>query len=342
MKNFLNEKEKTELKLKHRSERDRKTADRIKAVLLSNEGWEYKQIAKVLLLDDETIRRHINDYVSNKKLNIESGGSFSKLNVDQSGFLIKHLKENTYTRADSIRNYVLKTFGVEFTLSGMNMWLKNNGFSYKKPKGTPSKADPVKQEEFKKFYKELKQSVPDEEPILFADATHPTMATKITYGWIKKGSDKTIPTTASRTRVNLMGSINLSTMDALVETYETINSGSVTEHFKHLRKKYSNASVIHLILDNGAYNKSEATKDVARKYNIKLHFLPTYSPNLNPIERLWKLMNQYVRNNNFFSEPKEFRDTIKTFFEKTWPSISLSMASMINDNFQTVKKHDSS
>jgi transposase len=33
----------------------------------------------------------------------------------------------------------------------------------------------------------------------------------------------------------------------------------------------------------------------AKELNIKLHYLPPYSPNLNPIERLWKVMNEHAR-----------------------------------------------
>jgi transposase len=107
---------------------------------------------------------------------------------------------------------------------------------------------------------------------------------------------------------------------------------------KKVKEKYPNAPKIHIILDQGPYNKSVVTKEFAQKNNIKLHFLPTYSPNLNPIERIWKLMNEYVRNNRFFSIPKEFNDAIFNFFFKTWPTIGLSLASRINDNFQTVIK----
>ena len=338
MNNFLEENEIKELKKQHRKERDGKIRDRIKAVLLSNEGWECKKIAEVLLLDDETIRRHLKDYLGSKKLKNESGGSEGKLNESQEKELIAYLEENTYTKAVFICNYIKRKYGVSYSLPGITTWLKNNGFSYKKPKGTPAKADPLKQEEFKKVYKELKEKTPDDEPILFSDAAHPTMATKITYGWIKRGYDKIISTTASRTRVNLMGSINLKTMDISIESYQTINSDATVQHLKKVKEKYPNAPKIHIILDQGPYNKSVVTKEFAQKNNIKLHFLPTYSPNLNPIERVWKLMNEYVRNNRFFSIPKEFNDAIFNFFFKTWPTIGLSMASRINDNFQTVIK----
>ena len=57
------------------------------------------------------------------------------------------------------------------------------------------------------------------------------MATKISYGWIRTGQDKLIETNASRTRVNLIGSLNLETMGIVKTTHKTINSESMDEHF---------------------------------------------------------------------------------------------------------------
>ncbi|MCK5819333.1 MAG: transposase, partial [Psychromonas sp.] len=52
----------------------------------------------------------------------------------------------------------------------------------------------------------------------------------------------------------------------------------------------------------------------AKNLNIILHYLPPYSLNLNPIERLWKVMNEYARNNKYFSTAKEFWRSIDEFF----------------------------
>ena len=157
------------------------------------------------------------------------------------------------------------------------------------PKGTPAKADPARQAEFIRRYNDLMNHTPEDEPILFADGVHPTMATKITCGWIRTGQDKPIATQASRTRVNIMGSLNLQEMKIITTTHDTINSPAMCEHFEKLRKTYPGAPKIHVILDNGPYNVSKETKESASKYGIKLHFLPPYSPNLNPIERVWKV-----------------------------------------------------
>ena len=333
--------EKEALEFQHSKERDRRVADRIKAVLLNAEGWTQKQIAQGLRIRYETVQDHLNDYQDSKKLKPENGGSESHLNPDQTSQLVTHLGDNTYLKSEHICAYVEQTFEVKFTTSGMTQWLTRNGFSYKKPKGTPAKADPEKQAEFVRYYEDLLNTIPEDEPVEFADAVHPTMATKITYGWIRKGKDKLIATTASRTRVNLLGSINLETMEVTIASHETINSKAMEKHFAAVRKKYPKAPRIHQILDRGSYNISADTKEAAKKYGIVLHHLPTYSPNLNPIERLWKVMNEFVRNNRVFKSASEFRQAIDDFFAK-WPQIAHSMIDRINDNFQTLNKVSSS
>ncbi|MEI9786500.1 transposase, partial [Moellerella wisconsensis] len=71
--------------------------------------------------------------------------------------------------------------------------------------------------------------------------------------------------------------------------------------------------------------------------NIELHFLPPYSPNLNPIERLWKVMNEQVRNNRYFTSPTVFREEIHRFFSEILPRLAEALACRINDNFQILK-----
>lgn len=78
MKNFLSEQARQELRLQHRRERDRRVADRIKAVLLKDSGWTNRKIAEALMLDEETVSQHVDDYIERRKLTPENGGSGSK------------------------------------------------------------------------------------------------------------------------------------------------------------------------------------------------------------------------------------------------------------------------
>ena len=62
MEDFLVKEEKRVLREAHRAERVKKKADRIKTILLLNEGWSYEQIAQALFLDDSTVRRYQTEY----------------------------------------------------------------------------------------------------------------------------------------------------------------------------------------------------------------------------------------------------------------------------------------
>jgi transposase len=335
---FVTAEEKTELELRHQSCENRKEGDRIKAILLRSEGWTVPQISQALRLHQSTVIKHIEAYKKHSKLKNESGGSASHLTEEQTQELIAHLEENTYAHNHQIVLYIKEHFGVTYTVAGLHKWLHRNGFSYKKPKGMPHKADAELQRQFVEEYTNLKQEVSEEEPILFMDSVHPTQATKLTYGWIRKGQTKHVGTTASRTRLNIIGAIQLGHIsEAITSQYETINAESIIDFMGKIRTQYSDNKTVHLILDQAGYHRSFLVAEQALKLNIKLHFLPPYSPNLNPIERLWKVMNEQVRNNRFFKGAKDFKDAINAFFDSILPRIGNNLCGRINDNFQFLK-----
>ena len=91
-----------------------------------------------------------------------------------------------------------------------------------------------------------------------------------------------------------------------------------------------------MILDQAGYHKTTSVLEAAEALNIELVFLPPYSPNLNPIERLWKIMNKHARNNRFFETKHEFKSAILSFFKDKIPTIIDELESWITDNFQIV------
>jgi len=333
----LTEAEKDSLEQRHSTCNDGKARDRIKAVLLRSEGWSVPHISQALRRHESTIIRHLDDYRSGK-FNNDSGGSESRLNTAQTEELVAHLIEHTYSFNYEIVAHIKEKYSVEFTVAGLHKWLKRNDFSYKKPKGHPHKADKIKQAQFIEEYNKLKTSVGSSEPIMFMDSVHPSQATKLTHGWIKTGTDKHVKTSASRTRLNIVGGIQLNHLDkAITVQYDTVNSDSIVDFMQRVRSSYTDSKTIHLILDGAGYHKAKTVSQEAEKLDIELHFLPPYSPNLNPIERLWKVMNEKVRNNKFFNNPTEFKQSIESFFKTILPDIAQDLNSRINDNFQTLK-----
>lgn len=336
MKIQFSDRQKQDLEKRHRVERDGRVRDRIKAVLLNSEGWTNEAIAQALRIHPDTVADHLQVWAKSEHLKPCNGGSSSKLTEQQARALEAHVQAQCYTKVMDVCGFVAKTLKVFYTVSGMTKWLKEHGFRYKRPKSTPVKADPEKQEEWVKSYLALLDGVPVNEPILFMDAAHPTMATKITCGWIKKGVDKPIAQTASRTRVNIIGAIELKSTAVHSVFVDTVNVPTILTFLDQLKIAYPNAPCIHLILDQAGYHRSHDFQKQAEAKGIVLHLLPPYSPNLNPIERLWKIMNEFVRNNVFFESAHQFKNAIANFFHKTVTQIKPLLRRRINDNFQVI------
>lgn len=330
--NKLSQKARTDLIAQHRKERDVRVRDRIKAVLAYDDGYNYSEIARILLLDDETIRRHVEDYFREHKLNTENGGSQSKFSELETKQLITHLNEVTYLHVKDICFYVKQEFGKKYSISGMTKWLRNNGFTYKKPHVVPAKADIKQQQEFIEYYNKLKAEAGDKEPIYFADSVHPQHQTKLAYGWMLRGERKIIATNAKQYRVNIMGGICLNGHRIIHTQAEKIDAYAIATFLSMLREKNPGKYLIHLILDNAGYHKDKSIQAFAEDLGIKLHYLPPYSPNLNPIERLWKLMHERVTYNKYYEKFADFTEAITEFF-KTIGRKKRLLRTRITDNF---------
>lgn len=341
MRDFLTPEERNKLRVQHKQERDKRICDRIKAVLLADEGWTFQQIAKVLLLSDEAISQQVQDYLASQKLKPENGGSTSKLNAEQTKSLLEHLQNHTYLYAKDIIAYVQATFGIGFTVPGMTSWLKMNDFSYKKPAVVPGKANREAQEQWIQEYEELKKDLPNNEAICFIDGVHPTHNTKPTYGWIRKGERKEIPTNTGRQRLNLSGAIDIITRKVLVRQDECLNAAATIDFLKMIEAAYPTVEKVHVFCDNAKYYRNKHVQEYLGASKIRMHFLPPYSPNLNPIERLWKFMNERVLYNKYYAKFADFKEAVFGFFEQLRePPQDLQevLVRRITDRFRVVGK----
>lgn len=98
----LTTEQKTQLEFQHSIARDIRESDRIKAILLRDEGWRLSRIAQALRIHKSTITCHINDYIENEKLLPENGGSESLLDKEQTQQLIEHLTHQVYSQQKEI------------------------------------------------------------------------------------------------------------------------------------------------------------------------------------------------------------------------------------------------
>lgn len=264
-------------------------------------------------------------------------GSDPKLTKEESQALSEHLESKTYLKIKEIQAYVEERFQKKFGISTLYDWLNTHGFSYKKPKLIPKNINPAFQKMFIESYEKLMNEASLEgEPVLFGDSVHPSQQVRPSYGWIKRGKDKPIETTGARKRVNLMGVLNLETMTFGYQDFETINSEAAVEFLKKVEEMYPYAKKIHLIGDQAGYHTGQIVKEFLKTSCIKVHYLPPRSPNFNPIERLWKIMHEYVSNSRTYEKFKDFKESLFRFFDHILPNIKEILISRITDNFQII------
>jgi transposase len=331
----LSSKKIAELKLLHRSLRDKHQADRVKAVIALSEGWSAADIARILLFDEKTARLYFDRYQhggADALLDNNYSGAEPKLDTHQMRELEKYLEDHLLPDAQAVIVHIDRQYNVRYSPSGVTDLLHRLGFSYKKPTHVPGKQDPAKQQAFLKEYERIKARKGKDDPIYFADATHPQHNSIPSYGWIKKGQDKELKANCGRQRLNINGAINIETLEPTVRFYETINAQSAKDLFTRLEAKHPKAKVIYVIVDNARYYRSRWLKKMLKGTKIKLIFLPPYSPNLNLIERYWKFFKKTVLNNQYYETFAEFKRACESFFRKQkkyWPDL----LTLLTENF---------
>ena len=338
---FLSNEERIQLRSLHKKERDGRVRDRIKAVLLYDKGWTLMQIAEALLLSDDAIRKHIQEYKALKKLKPENGGSAEKLSFKQANELIEHLKLHTYLYTKDIVAYIKTVYKISYSISGMRYWLKRQGFSYKKPSLVPGKANIEHQKAWIDEYNKLKNQLSKDETICFIDGVHPTHNTQLSYGWIKKGTRKEICSNTGRQRINISGAIDVIDKKLYYQEDKMLNSEATIAFLEKIEKSYPDKTKIYVFSDNAKYYKNKSVQNFIKNSKIYLCYLPSYSPNLNPIERLWKWMKERVMYNTYYQEFDDFKHAIFGFLEalsKLKPETELSQifSTRIRDHFRAI------
>ncbi|RAP35401.1 IS630 family transposase [Candidatus Marinamargulisbacteria bacterium SCGC AAA071-K20] len=205
------------------------------------------------------------------------------------------------------------------TKPGCIALLHQLGFKYKQTTVMPSGLNPENQAEFKKNYEEFASQLKDDETVVFMDGMHPTHNLESGKAWIKVGKTKEVLSNSGKQRCNLNGFYNPFTQDIFAKDYRTINAEATIDTFKELEAFYPNKASIFVVIDNARYYKNKTVKAWLENSRIEPIFLPTYSPNLNLIERVWKVLKKERISNKFYPKFSDFKEAILDFCNKASP-----------------------
>ena len=216
--NFLTRNQKDILKARHRHERDKRLCDRIKSILLLDEGWTYPQVAHALLLDDDTIRRYYKIYSEDGKgalLNLNYTGKACWLSQNQLEQLKIYVKEEAPHSAKQVIHFAKDRFGIGYTPSAMVSLLHRLNFTYKKPKLIPGKVNEEAKKLFSQELQKLEKELAQTDQLLYLDGVHPQHNSKPSYGWYEKGSKAILLTNTGRKRININGALDVKRLEVV-------------------------------------------------------------------------------------------------------------------------------
>lgn len=338
MKSFLQDNDRDYLRRKHRQMNEKRYADRIKTILFLDEGFPYEKIAQWLTLDDDTIRNYQRQYEKSGiegLLKDEYTGKSCLLSQQQLKELDQHAQERIYTDSKELADYIERIYGVTYTHDAVKKLLHRLDFVYKKPKLVPGKANAAKQQEFIEEYAKLKQSKEPEDKIFFMDGVHPMHNVQPAYGWIKKGEEKALKSNTGRARVNINGAYNIQEHSVTVREDESIHAQSTIKLFEQLLKKYPLAT-LYIIHDNARYYRCNLITEFLKTHTrIKPKYLPSYSPNLNIIERLWGFFKSEITHNEYYEKFADFKKACMGFFENI-SDYRTQLETLMTENFHII------
>lgn len=313
-----------------KNEKSVKQKNRYDVVLLYMEGYSRKKISEILHIPLRTVSYHILSYEKGgmeSLLIVKQPGAQKKLTDKQETELLSVISTQTpeevglgvfanWTAALACA-FVKQKFGISYSSRGMLNLFDRLGLSYTRPTYTLDKADPKKQEQFRKTFETLKKLLEgDITTILFEDESMIRDYQAIMKTCFPKGKQRIIPTYGKHEGVKLVGFLDYETGHVYVEEHKKYDAEVFLQFLKNVLSQYPNGKTV-IILDNARIHHAKLLKEFLEENKdcLELVYLPPYSPNLNKIEELWGWLKDSVINNVFFHSREEIQKAVQKFID---------------------------
>jgi putative transposase len=218
---------------------------------------------------------------------------------------------------DAVALVLREERGVEVGRETVRRWLHREGLVYRRPRPVLGPKDPQYAAKVRKLRKLLTE-LPADELAVFQDEVDVNTNPKIGSMWMRRGQQAEVVTPGNNVKRYLAGSLHWRT-GALILTEgrpgQGRNADLFLRHLDDLRCQFRRQRIIHVICDNAAFHRPDRCRKV-RDYmarwghRIRLHFLPAYAPETNPIERVWWHLHEDVTRNHRSSDIDHLLDKV--------------------------------
>jgi transposase len=243
------------------------------------------------------------------------GTNKSELEKHSDGIL-KSFIERPPMNACEAKARIEKMTGISRSPTQVRTFMKHHGLRYIKTGHIPAKADTQKQQQWVEstLGPAIEEAQNGECHLLFMDAAHFILEPFICALWCL--ARLFVKAAAGRNRINVLGAVNAVTKEVVTLANTTYISAETIIVFLNQLKGHYGGMPLKIVLDNARYQHCKLVGQAAKSMGITLLFLPSYSPNLNIIERLWKFTKKTILYAKYYESPAIFHQAITDFFQK--------------------------
>ena len=231
--------------------------------------------------------------------------------------------------------------GISRSLSQIQEFMKRHGLRYIKTGHIPAKADAEKQQQWlkEKLEPAIEEAKNGQCHLLFMDAAHFILQPFICALWCV--ARLFIKASSGRNRINVLGAVNAITKQIHILSNTTyINAETIVAFLQQLKEQYGDLP-LKIVLDNARYQHCKFVEEAAKTMGITLLFLPSYSPNLNIIERLWKFTKKTILYAKYYETPQKFHTAIIGFFQMVNQKYNAELKNLLTLKFQIFQNQNS-
>jgi len=313
---------------------------KMEVLYLKSQGLAHQEIARLTRLSPRTITRYLHRY---RDGGIEAlhdtrvGGSTSQL-TDQQHSLKDHFAQHPPQTIKQAQADIEQRTGIRRGLTQVRAFLKRLGFKRRCSMAVPKQAqDPAKQREQRQFrdaklLPQLDQAEAGQRKVFFVDAAHFVFGAFVGYLWCLVRL--VLPTPSGRQRLNVLGALDFVTKEMITISNQGYITATTVCALMQTLVAQNPGIPLTLVLDNARYQRCRLVQDLAKSLGIHLEFLPSYSPNLNLIERVWKFVKKECLSSHYYVNFEEFKTGILTCIHDLGTKHRAAMNTLITRNFQ--------
>ena len=297
----------------YRKEPDPQVRLRAHIILLLSEGYAWSLVAAVLFCSTATIARW--------KRRFESGGVDALLD-ERRGRRATRLVGWALLLVQWVTTLTPRDFGycrsrwscgtlalvlhdeghLRASAETVRRALRRQDLVWRRPRPVLGPRDEQRRRKLRKI-RELLRDLPPDEAAVFQDEVDLNLNPDIGCMWMRRGEQAEVVTPGTNVKRYLSGSMSWRTGELVVTEGTRRNAELFVRHLDDLRRRFRYCRAIHVICDNARFHTVAGSR-LVRAYlaehgdRIVLHYLPAYSPQDNPIERVWWHLHEQITRNH--------------------------------------------